>query len=154
MKTIPLGSRRTGRILTTSFTCKLAAGSYRYFVYATDQAGNHQVKVGVNTLTVSPRVLTSLSAWVSDSTPAQYSDVSAYAKAKDQLGRGISGVKVVFTWHYKTISHSITRSTNANGLATDTRYISGASLGYRVVITVTGSYKGVPRSASTGFTPN
>jgi hypothetical protein len=35
------------------FTCKLKAGSYKVRVWATDLAGNQQVKLGANTLTVS-----------------------------------------------------------------------------------------------------
>ncbi len=38
--------------LSTRFVCWLAKGHYRYFVYATDAAGNHQSAVGGNRLTV------------------------------------------------------------------------------------------------------
>ena len=154
VKTIKLGSRRTGRAYSASFVCKLAAGSYRYYVYATDLAGNHQAKVGTNALTVMPRVFASLAASVSDSSPAQYSYVTAYAKAKDQLGHPLSGVKVVFVWHYKTTTPSEAHYSDSRGVASCERYISGATVGYHVVITMTATYKGVTKTSSTGFTPN
>lgn len=37
---------------TASFRCRLAKGKYRFYVYATDPAGNRQVKVASNRLTV------------------------------------------------------------------------------------------------------
>ena len=154
VKTIKLVNRRTGHALSTSFVCKLASGSYHYYVYATDLAGNRQTKVGSNKLTVMPRVFSSLSASISDSSPARYSDVSAYARAKDQLGHALAGVKVTFTWHYKTTTPSETHYTNSSGVATCTRDISGASKKYHVVITMTATYKGVTKTTSTGFTPH
>ena len=39
--------------LTATFTCRLARGRYRFFVYATDAAGNRQSVVASNTLQVS-----------------------------------------------------------------------------------------------------
>ncbi len=44
---VPIGQRLSAR-----FTCHLAAGSYRFFVYATDAAGNVQSVVARNTLRV------------------------------------------------------------------------------------------------------
>ena len=45
---------RAGRwsLLRRAFVCWLAEGHYRYFVYATDAAGNHQSAMGGNRLTV------------------------------------------------------------------------------------------------------
>jgi photosystem II stability/assembly factor-like uncharacterized protein len=43
---------KAGIASTASFRCKLAKGKYRFFVYATDPAGNKQVKVASNRLTV------------------------------------------------------------------------------------------------------
>ena len=43
----------TGKMLHRfRFVCKLKAGSYRIRAWATHLAGNHQVKVGANRLTV------------------------------------------------------------------------------------------------------
>lgn len=63
-------------------------------------------------------------------------------------------MRVKFVWHYKTTTPSESRTTNARGVAACTRYISGATAGYRVVITVTATYKGVTKTASTSFTPH
>ena len=41
------------RKLAASFVCRLKAGQYRFHVYATDAAGNTQVKVATSRLTVS-----------------------------------------------------------------------------------------------------
>ncbi len=38
--------------LSASFVCRLAAGQYRFYVYATDAAGNRQSRVASNRLTV------------------------------------------------------------------------------------------------------
>ena len=51
-KTISLGSVQCGSWLTKKWTCKLAKGSYRWFVYATDEGGHVQVLVGNKALKV------------------------------------------------------------------------------------------------------
>ena len=43
---------KTGVTSTASFRCRLAKGKYRFYVYATDPAGNRQVKITSNRLTV------------------------------------------------------------------------------------------------------
>ncbi len=143
----------------TSWTSPTKTGRYYFRARFADADGRHVTNTSANRLvTVIPRpvipVLTSLSASVSDSTPAQYTDVTAYGKAKDQLGRPIGGVKVSFTWHYKTVTHTMTAYTNASGVASVTRNISGATAGLRVPITVTANYKGAVRTTTTGFTPH
>jgi DNA-binding beta-propeller fold protein YncE len=50
--TIRLGSVTCGSWLTKKWTCKLAKGSYRWSVYATDQGGHTQVLVGSKSLKV------------------------------------------------------------------------------------------------------
>ena len=52
VKTIPLWNVRTNVTLKTSFVCKLAKGSYFYFVLATDVAGNLASSEKAGTLTV------------------------------------------------------------------------------------------------------
>jgi hypothetical protein len=52
VRTLKLGVRRVNVVLKAKFKCTLPAGKYRYFVYATDIAGNTQKSVGVNTLIV------------------------------------------------------------------------------------------------------
>jgi DNA-binding beta-propeller fold protein YncE len=51
-KTISLGAVQCGSWLTKKWTCKLAKGSYRWFVYATDEGGHVQVLVGNKKLKV------------------------------------------------------------------------------------------------------
>jgi hypothetical protein len=50
--TLRRGWRRTGTLLRVSWRCTLRRGTYRVWVYATDQAGNRQVKAGRARLTV------------------------------------------------------------------------------------------------------
>ena len=50
--TIKLGLVQCGSWLTKKWTCKLAKGSYRWSVYATDQGGHAQVLVGSKALKV------------------------------------------------------------------------------------------------------
>jgi len=52
VKTVTLKSRPVGKSLKYRFVCKLQKGRYRYFVFATDAAGNKQMKVARNTLRV------------------------------------------------------------------------------------------------------
>ena len=51
-KTITLKRRAVNKPLTARFTCKLARGTYRFTVYATDLAGNKQLRAGANRLKV------------------------------------------------------------------------------------------------------
>ena len=54
VKVFAAGKVSTGNALHRwKFTCKLKAGSYKVRVWATDLAGNHQAKLGANTLTVT-----------------------------------------------------------------------------------------------------
>jgi cytochrome c len=50
--TIKAGSKAVNTALSATFTCKLAKGTYTYYVYATDVAGNAQSKAGSAKLTV------------------------------------------------------------------------------------------------------
>lgn len=51
-KTVSLGSVKCGSWLTRKWTCKLARGSYRWYVYAKDQGGHTQVLLGSKALRV------------------------------------------------------------------------------------------------------
>jgi beta propeller repeat protein len=53
VKVLQPGWVDTGKALTQTFTCALAPGTYQIKVTAIDEAGNAQVKVGHNTLTVT-----------------------------------------------------------------------------------------------------
>ena len=52
VKTYSLGPRATGVQLAARFVCHLPPGTYRFLVYARDEAGNPQTRLGWNTLTV------------------------------------------------------------------------------------------------------
>ncbi len=52
VKTIAVGSKQPNVSLSYRYLCKLARGSYRYYVYATDRWGNVQSSVGRAALTV------------------------------------------------------------------------------------------------------
>ena len=52
VKTLTLKGKPVNKLLKARFTCKLAKGRYKFYVYATDQAGNRQVKAASNRLTV------------------------------------------------------------------------------------------------------
>jgi hypothetical protein len=52
VKTIKAGSVTVNVTLSAKFRCTLAKGTYKYYVYATDAAGNTQSKVGYAKLTV------------------------------------------------------------------------------------------------------
>ena len=51
-KTVKVGSRPTGITQSYSWNCGLPRGTYTWKVYATDQAGNTQVKMTGKALTV------------------------------------------------------------------------------------------------------
>jgi hypothetical protein len=87
-------------------------------------------------------------AWVSNGTPARYTDVTVYGRLLI-ANAGQSGQAMNTTWYYKTTTSYCSGTTDGNGNAACTRYISGASSGYRVNIDVViGGY-----SARTWFTP-
>jgi len=95
-----------------------------------------------------------VSASISTHHPKQYTDVSAYLKAKDQHGTPIKGVKCHFVWYYKTTTPSETHYTGASGRATCTRYISSATVGYKVIIKIKATWEGQTKTASTWFIPH
>ena len=52
VKTIRPGAKAVNVLQKATFTCKLAKGKYKFYVTATDAAGNVAVKAAVNKLTV------------------------------------------------------------------------------------------------------
>ena len=52
VKTLNPGVKNVNTTYYAKFTCSLAVGTYRFYVYATDQAKNVQVKIGSNKLVV------------------------------------------------------------------------------------------------------
>jgi len=53
VKRLTLGSRATNTPLSYSWACSLKKGSYRFLIYAVDEAGNAQTKVGIGKLAVT-----------------------------------------------------------------------------------------------------
>ena len=101
----------------------------------------------------TPARALSVSGSVSDSSPAQYSNVTACCKAVDLRGMAIGGVRVTFAWHYTTTSPAETWTSGSSGVAACTRNISGATKGYTVYISMSASWEGQYASASASFTP-
>ncbi len=52
VKTIKVGAKAVNVVRKATFKCKLAKGRYKFYVTATDAAGNRSVKAAVNRLTV------------------------------------------------------------------------------------------------------
>lgn len=94
-----------------------------------------------------------VSASISNHHPKQYTKVTVYCKAKDQNGKPISGVKCTFTWHYKTTTPVTHATTNSKGVAHSTRFISRATKGYKVVVSIRATWKGQAKKCSTWFIP-
>jgi hypothetical protein len=87
-------------------------------------------------------------ASVSNGSPSQYTDVTVNGRLLIS-GAGQGGLTMDTTWHYKTTTSYCSATTNTNGVASCTRYISGATIGYQVNIDVTiDGY-----TATTWFTP-
>jgi len=93
-----------------------------------------------------------VTAWVSDSAPAQYTTVTVYGKITLGLV-GIANVPMHTIWQYKTTKPTCDGVSGTDGVASCGRYIGSATKGYRVDITVQFTYDGQQYSAITGFTP-
>lgn len=86
-------------------------------------------------------------AHVSNASPPQYSDVTVYVTTR-------ASAHVTTVAHYRTTNHPKSTTANSTGHAAITYYISDASKGYRVVVSVTTSYKASVGHCSTSFTPH
>jgi hypothetical protein len=87
------------------------------------------------------------SASVSNTHPADYTTVYVHVQTADRA-------KVVTVAHYKTTNHRKTGRASASGRATIAYYISGATPGYKVKVSVSVSKNGRNGSCSTSFTPH
>jgi hypothetical protein len=85
---------------------------------------------------------------MSDATPAQYS----YDRAIVKTGKPGASVRAVA--HYKTTSTPKSGQSGSNGVASLSFYISGATPGYRVKVSVTVKKDGQTRTCGTSFTPH
>jgi hypothetical protein len=112
--------------------------------------------IGAGVLAAAPAQAAALKAdacsiWVGASHPKDYTYENVYM----HTGRGYTHVKLTF--HYRTTTPSVTVETGARGNDAYSRYISGATPGYRVSVSgkVTAAPKGDRTGAtcSTSFTP-
>jgi hypothetical protein len=87
-------------------------------------------------------------AHMSDATPAQYS----YDRVIVKTGRPKAAVHAVA--HYKTTSTAKNGRSGTNAVASLSFYISGASPGFRVNVSVTVKKDGKTRTCGTSFTPH
>ena len=86
-------------------------------------------------------------ASMSNTHPADYTTVDVQVRTA-----GLA--KVVTVAHYRTTNHQKKRKANAAGRAKVPYYISGATPGYKVKVTVKVSKGGRSGSCSTSFTPH
>jgi hypothetical protein len=95
---------------------------------------------------VAPAATLKCVARVSNAAPAKYSDVTVYVSTR-------ASAHVTTVAHYRTTNHAKATNANSTGHAAITYYISDATKGYRVVVSVTTTYKGSAGHCSTSFTP-
>jgi len=86
-------------------------------------------------------------ASMSNSRPADYTTT-------DVLVRTAAHAGVTTVAHYKTVNREHTGKANAKGQATIYYYISGATPGYKVVVSVRVTLGGRSGSCSTSFIPH
>jgi hypothetical protein len=91
-------------------------------------------------------------ASVSNSAPLQDSPVTVSAQLTSH-GQPVVNVPMTATWHYKTSTPSCIGTTGANGVASCTRYIGGASHGYRVKISIRFAWNNQAYTGEASFTP-
>jgi hypothetical protein len=86
-------------------------------------------------------------AWMSNNHPADYTTT-------DVLVHTAGYASVTTVAHYKTTNHTKTGTAGLHGNASIAYYISGATPGYRVVVSVRVTHDGRTGSCSTSFTPH
>ena len=90
---------------------------------------------------------------VSNHYPYQNSNVSVTSRVYDTSGHLIPGVKITHRFYYKTSTPTVYKDSNRLGYCWFSRYISGATAGYKVIVKATATSGGVTKSASTWFIP-
>jgi hypothetical protein len=84
---------------------------------------------------------------MSNAHPADYTTTKVRVRTADHA-------RVVTVAHYKTTNHKKVRHANSHGRATIPYYISGATPGYTVQVTVSVTRGRRSGSCSTSFTPH
>jgi len=93
-----------------------------------------------------------VSASVSDPSPHQNEVETVFGRILVN-GRGVAGVPMDTSWHYKTTTSGCSGTTDGSGTASCSRSISRATIGYTVSIGVTFTYSGQVYTTGTSFTP-
>lgn len=93
-----------------------------------------------------------IAASVTNTSPAQQTEVTVVANFIDN-GKPVAGAPMTASWYYKTVTRTCTGTTNGVGVASCTRYIAGATIGYKVQINIEIAWHGRTYTASTSFTP-
>ncbi|MGA7671916.1 MAG: hypothetical protein WBW04_15920 [Nitrolancea sp.] len=93
-----------------------------------------------------------MNASVSNASPHQKTEVTVTASITNN-GQPVAGAPMIASWFYKTTTSSCAGQTDANGVASCTRYIAGATKGYLVRINVAITWNGQTYTATTSFTP-
>jgi hypothetical protein len=86
-------------------------------------------------------------ASMSNAQPADYTTTDVRVRTGDNA-------RVVTVAHYRTVNHKKVAHANGQGRATIPYYISGATPGYKVLVTVTVTRGRRYGSCSTSFTPH
>jgi len=84
--------------------------------------------------------------------PARESTVTAWAIARDRSGHRVAGLKVTFSWRFRTVTLTRTAVTDAAGVARCRVDIGPARRGYRVIVTAR-AVATTTRCGSTSFVP-
>ncbi len=122
-------------------------------VVAVAEAGG---KSATSTTTFTPRVSIGsgtggLKTSVSNSHPAQGSVVAVTAIVRDTSGNPMAGLKVTFSWKFRTKTVTVDAVTDSTGVARCSRNIYASSRGFRVIVSA--RVVVAARFASTSFVP-
>lgn len=101
---------------------------------------------------ITPGPGVQVGAWVSNANPPQNSDVTVYGCIANN-GSALRSVPMHTVWEYKTTTAYCDATTAFNGVASCTRDISRATVGFRVDIDVSFTYAGATYRTTTSFTP-
>ena len=110
----------------------------------------------LTTPVVAPAAFTNYTttAMVSNASPRQNSSITVSGTLKS-AGKPVAGMPMTATWRYKTTTSYCTGVTNAAGVASCSRRISRATVGYPVRVTLVFAPTGRAAlgTAVTSFTP-
>ena len=91
-------------------------------------------------------------AWVSNAEPRQNSNVTVYGRLYF-WGSPISNATMTTVWHYKSTDATEMCTTGTDGIGRCMRNVGRATVGYKVVVSVTIVHAGEKYDERTWFTP-